>query len=268
MLDAAGAFAHPIARTSQYDRIATSLLNDVQNVNDVKLVVVLNDVKIRHAGGVGYEAPMNNGRYHHGNLKEALVAAALDLVREGGHAALSMRAVGKRAGVSGAAAYHHFKDKEALLAEVLTWGYGRALSMVRADCDAIDDPFARLDAMGRAYIGFALSEPVLFRMMFGAIKPGPNTYQEMDEAGSCLFSYLVDNVQVLIDQGGTLDTDPVRLAMTIWSSVHGFAVLIADGAREKEEFGITTQAAFEATLDALLVSSIRGVMATAVRHNE
>src|SRR4051794_27635084 len=106
--------------------------------------------------------------YHHGDLQRALVDAAVALLAEGGAAAVTLREVARRAGVTHAAPYRHFADKAALLAAVAEEGF-RALhdAVARAGAEAPDDPLARLAASGQAYLRFAMSHPAHYRVMFG-----------------------------------------------------------------------------------------------------
>ncbi|MFE3880876.1 TetR/AcrR family transcriptional regulator, partial [Kitasatospora sp. NPDC059146] len=117
--------------------------------------------------------------YHHGNLREALVAGGVDLARTGGPAAVVLRAVSRRAGVSHNAAYRHFAGHEALLAAVAASCMDRLGRLMLARSAAVDLPDevaaarARLDAIGRAYIDFALTEPGWFRTAFCGTSAAP-----------------------------------------------------------------------------------------------
>ncbi len=99
------------------------------------------------------------GRYHHGNLREALIEAGLSLLGEGGRESLSLREVARRAGVSHAAPYRHFEDRAALLTALAEHGYSELeVELARAG--------SSLAAIGRAYVRFALEHPARFRLMF------------------------------------------------------------------------------------------------------
>ncbi|HSE40939.1 MAG TPA: TetR/AcrR family transcriptional regulator, partial [Acidobacteriota bacterium] len=105
--------------------------------------------------------------YHHGDLKNALVETAAKLVAEHGAGSVSLREVARAAGVSHAAPYHHFKDKNGLLAAVAEEGFRRFDTyQERALRAAPSEPSERLRALGRAYVRFALSNPHFFRVMF------------------------------------------------------------------------------------------------------
>jgi AcrR family transcriptional regulator len=109
-------------------------------------------------------------RYHHGNLPQALRDAALALINEAGADALTLRGAAKRAGVSQAAPYRHFRNKEALLAAVAEEGFrAMAEAMGRRAAPHRADPAGRLRALGRAYVEFATRHPAHFRVMFGRV---------------------------------------------------------------------------------------------------
>src|SRR5512133_2304967 len=112
-------------------------------------------------------APKPPGRYHHGELRRALLDASLAVIERDGVSALSLRELARRLGVSHAAPAHHFPDKAALLVEIAREGYERFGAALAAAADAAPDDDARLAAIGRAYVDFALAHPATFRVMFG-----------------------------------------------------------------------------------------------------
>lgn len=167
-------------------------------------------------------------RYHHGELREALVAAALRLVDEGDEGALSLREVARRVGVTYAAPYHHFADKQALVAAVAAEGF-RTLGadMSRAE-EGIADPFERLAAQGRAYIGFAIRRPALYRLMFQREQTDPEAYPELHAAADACFEALLGSVRRALGP----DADEQRVigvAIPAWAAVHGLASLWNEG---------------------------------------
>lgn len=165
--------------------------------------------------------------YHHGNLREALVEAALGLLERDG-AAFTLRAAAKAVGVSHTAPYNHFSDKAALLAVVSIRGFEMleaAVEAARAEAGA--DPGAQLAATGEAYVFFAAEHPALFRLMFG-----PRTedrYSEAVRAASLsAFEALVRVMRNGMEQGVFRPGDPRASAFTAWSLVHGMAQLAID----------------------------------------
>jgi AcrR family transcriptional regulator len=182
--------------------------------------------------------------YHHGDLREALLSAAIKFIREGGFQQMSLRALARRAGVSPAAPYHHFKDKNELLAEVATDSFRRMTEdMQRAQqrlperADAVD----RFIAIGRSYMSFAIKHPAHFQVMFGPILMDKAQYPHLQEAASECFEQLHSTVTLAFGEDGT--PEAIRnVALTSWSTVHGAAVLWNQGplksrseARDAEE---------------------------------
>ena len=169
-------------------------------------------------------------RYHHGDLRRALVDAALKLVRRGGTAALTLRAAARLAGVSQAAPYRHFADKQALLASVAEEGF-RAMTaaMRRATSPHEDQPLLKFRALGLSYVDFACSHPAHFRVMFGPELADRSTHPSLAEAGAEAFKLLVASIADCQKAGFAREGDPEELAMTAWSTVHGLSALVVNG---------------------------------------
>lgn len=169
------------------------------------------------------------GRYHHGELSGALLDAALRLVATGGTAALTLRAAARLAGVSQAAPYRHFTNKEALLAAVAEEGF-RAMTaaMRKATAACGDSPLERFRAIGLAYVEFAASHPSHFRVMFGRETADRSAYPSLREAAAGTFRMLVDAIMDCQRAGLVRSGEPQDLALAAWSSVHGVAALLVD----------------------------------------
>lgn len=167
--------------------------------------------------------------YHHHHLPAALLAAVDELVREGGAAAVTLRAVARRVGVSHAAPAHHFGDKAGLLtayaAQGLTTLRAR-LTAAGADARAAGQP--RLLAMGIAYVTFAVEEPGRFALMFGP-RELHGERPLYTEACNAAFDVLVDAVRELRPDLDGDDPEVRRAAVGAWSIVHGLATLWLDG---------------------------------------
>ena len=184
--------------------------------------------------------------YHHGNLREALIEAAIGLLREGGAEALSLRATARRVGVSAMAPYRHFADKEALLAAVAAHGFA-LLTARLSEADALpDDPTGALVAQGVAYVRFACDDPARFRLMFGTMQPAG--YPDLDAAAEAAYAILARRVASLSEAD---EQDDVTLAC--WSLVHGLASLLVDGRLQgREAAGV----AMTETITRLLLRSL------------
>ena len=163
-------------------------------------------------------------RYHHGELGPALLAAALSLLAEDGVEALSLREVARRAGVSAMAPYRHYADKNALIAAVAAHGF-RVLGDALGAADQAAQPGQALVAQAVAYVRYALANPMLFRLMFGAKRPDAPPDPALEAAGAA--TYAVLSRRVAADTPAEEDRD--ARAIGCWSLVHGLALLFLDG---------------------------------------
>ncbi len=169
--------------------------------------------------------------YHHGDLKDQLVAAAEAIILERGIDGFTLREAARRAGVSPAAPAHHFKDARGLLSEVALRGYrefGDALAA--ADARGKGDPAARLREQGDAYVKFALRQPARFLLMF-AHGTCDKDYPGLGAAGQRAFGVLEGAVRDAagLKPGAAMTPDALGLLLSRWSVVHGFAHLALGG---------------------------------------
>lgn len=165
--------------------------------------------------------------YHHGDLRRALIEGAVRTIARHGIGALNLRALAAEVGVTSGAPYHHFASREALLTAIAYDGFLRLEGqLIVARDTAPAAAGARLEAMGQAYVGFALADPGSFRVMFSgaANAAGPT------EAGLRTFERLREAVLACQAEGAAPAGDPAPLVLTAWSAVHGFATLCVDGA--------------------------------------
>jgi len=165
--------------------------------------------------------------YHHGRLRRALIDTAVKAIAKHGVDSLSLRELAARAGVSPGAPYHHFASRDELLSSIAEEGFQRLEARLIAARDAApDDASARLEALGLAYVAFAVSAPGYFRVMFhGDAKSSRPT-----EAGLRAFDLLRDAIVACQEAGQTPQGDPMALVVLAWSAVHGFATLWVDRA--------------------------------------
>jgi AcrR family transcriptional regulator len=166
--------------------------------------------------------------YHHGNLREELVRAAVALAREKGSEGVVLREVARRTGVSHNAAYRHFADRDELLSQVAEAGLdelGAAMEArlrARGGGSAADRARKRLRELGKAYVHFALAEPGLFEVAFSCDPPDPSSI----EGPYALLGQALDDLVTAeaMDPGARPGAEIV-----CWSAVHGFAMLHLDG---------------------------------------
>ena len=185
--------------------------------------------------------------YHHGDLRRALLDAALATVAEGGVASLSLREAARRAGVSSAAPYHHFASAEALVGALCEEGFaGLAGAMREGIARAGDDPRARMMEMGRGYVRYAVTHPAHFRLMFSKAPPDDLSHPAGGEASG--FELMLGGIQGLQAAGLAPGGSAAPFALLAWASVHGLASLLIDGPLANGLLGLSA-----ASLDATLV---------------
>ena len=169
----------------------------------------------------------DRGAYHHGALREALLAAAEAELEENGVESFSLRAVARRAGVSHAAPAHHFPTADALLTALAAISFARFDAALRARAEAAgDDPAERLAAMTLAYVDYASRSPAMFDLQFGSSRPvksDPALCAAADDA----YATLREAVEsALAARGDGVDDARRREAIaTVWASAHGLAHL-------------------------------------------
>jgi len=168
-------------------------------------------------------------RYHHGDLSRALLQEALRTIEKGGVAALTMRAVGTKLGVSRTALYRHFADKSALLAAVATEGF-RTLRLQTQDAwKRHGGGREGMEAMGAAYVQFAVVHPSHYRAMFGGFVDSGAKDPAFVQDATAAFDVLVEALRALQKDGLIRADEPELLARFVWATVHGVAMLGIDG---------------------------------------
>jgi AcrR family transcriptional regulator len=185
--------------------------------------------------------------YHHGNLKEALMRAALDLIAEKGPGGFTFAEAARSAGVSPAAPYRHFRDRDELLASVALRGFGQfEAALTQAWDSGRPHPFTAFERLGRAYLAFARSEPAYYSAMFEAGVP-LDANPELREAGDRAFAVLRTAAEALI-AATPLKTRPpaLMLALHVWALAHGIASLFGRGDAARRALPMTPEELLEA----------------------
>jgi AcrR family transcriptional regulator len=188
--------------------------------------------------------------YHHGDLHTALVRAALELLEESGEAELSLRAVARRAGVSPAAPYRHYADREALVSAVAAVGYRELAERLAAAHPAPSTP-DQLASVAIAYVQFALERPALFRIMFG--EPCDRDNDERVAATAAVSLYVRSIVERTFPQA-----DAEALATAVWALVHGLAFLYLDGKLDSATPSVVADRVTAAIQALLMATSLGG----------
>lgn len=168
--------------------------------------------------------------YHHGDLRNALLAAALEILESDGLDAMSLRAVARRAGVSQAAPYHHFKDKRAIMAAAATVGHIKLAETARQFRDQSGGKgYASLIRMGGGYVAFAKDNPNLFRLMFGPELTDYTEDAKYQDSTKLGIDMITDLLAELMDVDADAGKDAIESSgLTSWCFVHGLAMLIVD----------------------------------------
>lgn len=172
---------------------------------------------------------MRRGKpYHHGDLREALLAAAIRLIGEVGPTAFTLREVARRAGVSHNAPYRHFQDKDDLMAAVAAQGFRELRQAMLEAAAHQSDPLDRLKHSGLAYVTFALRRPEHFTVMFDAPR-SKRKHPDSAQAAEQAFSTLVNFVKSCQEEGRMRPGGTLERALLAWSMVHGIAKLAITG---------------------------------------
>jgi len=200
--------------------------------------------------------------YQHGDLRHALIQAGLKLLAEGGTTNLSLRAAAQLAGVSHAAPYRHFRDKDALVAAIAEEGFRRLTRRMRDEIAAsgAKDVIGRLRASGLGYVAFAVENPAYFRTIFSsglcAAKP-----PSLVEAGREAYHVLRDLIATGVEEGSLRRADPDEISLAMWSMVHGLSMLIID---EQVERGLSAnQQAVRKVTDLVMTLAVASIVAPA-----
>lgn len=187
--------------------------------------------------------------YHHGNLRQALIKAALELISEKGPGGFTFAEAARAAGVSPAAPYRHFRDRDALIADVAKEGFALfTQSLSKAWDDGRPDPRTAFDRVGRAYLAFARREPAYFSAMF---ESGLSfaAFPEVRAEGDKAFSVLRQACETLIATLPAAKRPPaLMMALHIWSLSHGIAALFGRGDAARRAIPMSPEDLLEAAV--------------------
>lgn len=173
--------------------------------------------------------PKPRGNYHHGDLRQALVAAALHALERQGLEQISLRALARSLGVSPRAPYRHFATKEQLLAAVAAEGFRMSAAFTAARLEAARDPMARLRVAVESYVLFATRHPAAFRVMYApyaAVEESAPELVQVRTEGHAEMMRLIGAAQA---RGQVRAGDPMQIGLALWSTMHGLAVLLIEG---------------------------------------
>ena len=173
---------------------------------------------------------MPRKNYHHGDLKNTLVSAGISILAKEGVAGLTLRKVARRAGVSHAAPYAHFSDKQALIAAISTEGFKRLYDAMDSVISSYpDDPLKQLVAGAWAYVQFGVSDPDHYKVTFSGVLEKEKDYPAFVEISHRTFTRVVTIVKDC-QQGKFLrQGSPEIMAVSIWGQLHGLVMLFIEG---------------------------------------
>ena len=201
------------------------------------------------------------GSYHHGDLKNALIEAGVDILSREGVAGLSLRRVAQQAGVSHAAPYAHFADKQALIAAISTAGYARLYDVLRRVAERYEgDPSAQLIEGAWAYVKFALEDTDHFKVTMSSVVEREEDYPAFVEMSQQAFALVVRTVESCQAQGILRPGPSDLVAVSLWSLMHGLVSLLL----EKQ---IPTSLRGRHSIRQLLVASLNQIACVEVRDS-
>ena len=187
--------------------------------------------------------------YHHGDLKEALIRAALVLIAQKGPGGFTFAEAARWAGVSPAAPYRHFRDRDELVADVARRGFHEFEKALLAAWDGgRPEPFTAFDRLGRAYLQFARREPAYYSAMFEAGIP-LDSQPELKDAGERAFAVLRQATEQIVATMPAQSRPPVlMMALHIWSLSHGIASRFGRGDAARRPLPMSAEDLLEAAV--------------------
>lgn len=193
------------------------------------------------------DEPDGRRGYHHGNLREALVGAALALIAEKGVLGFTFAEAARLAGVSSAAPYRHFRDRDALLAHIAERGFRQFETVLdRAWNGGRPNPFSAFEMMGRAYLAFAREEPSYYAAMFDA-GLSLETHLELRTASDDAFAVLRRASEMLSAELPRQTRPPaLMMSLHVWAMSHGIASLFARPVQSRRKLPMTPEELLEA----------------------
>lgn len=191
-------------------------------------------------------------KYHHGDLRDVLIDSAYHMVANDGAENFSLADICRCAGVSTAAPYRHFKDRDEILAEVCSRGFEQMTQMAQ---DAVrakgEGTLEGITAMGQSYVAFAVENQGLFRLMFGQ-NQSVSEVDRVVETGKDCFGYLIEQIARYCKSAG-IESDADAVAVKLWTFVHGAAALVMDGKYDKVTPGLDVKQLIATATPQLLI---------------
>ncbi len=184
------------------------------------------------------DAVFHRKTYHHGNLKKALIKKSLEIIKDEGVAGLSLRKAARGVGVSHAAPAHHFGDLVGLLVTIAQEGFELLLNTIDRNLEANlrENPLVQLKSIGLSYIAFALEHTHYFKVMFSSRLAEQPLANDMNRISRKVCHKLADSVVQCQESRLMKAEDPMKIALFLWTSIHGYATLCVDGKLKWQTF--------------------------------
>jgi len=168
--------------------------------------------------------------YHHGDLKNALINAGVEILSQEGVGGLSLRKVAQRAGVSHNAPYSHFPDKQSLIAAISTEGFKQLYEELDAAISSSpDDPRRQLQEGAWAYAQFAINNTDTFKIMFSGVLEKEKEYPDLVQISHNTFDIVVELARACQEAGFLRSAPPEICAVAVWGQIHGVVSLMLEG---------------------------------------
>ncbi|WNC72013.1 TetR/AcrR family transcriptional regulator [Thalassotalea psychrophila] len=175
-------------------------------------------------------------KYHHGDLRSTLLVTASEMLKENGIEEITLRKIAARVGVSRAAPYHHFKDKNSLLCGIAEVGYKQLYKITKTNFNNTDTSMKeKFSLYVHQYVSFAKNNPELYELMFGrTIWMQKNSTQELKDVAYPCFQFQLEMINEwqkikLLNSSNNDKHDALRMSQVLWGTIHGIAKLLIDG---------------------------------------
>ncbi|PIQ23338.1 hypothetical protein COW36_08320 [bacterium (Candidatus Blackallbacteria) CG17_big_fil_post_rev_8_21_14_2_50_48_46] len=233
-----------------------------QKLDEIPLTEIVKPVrKVPRPERMKTKAQVKGNAYHHGDLYEALLTATLEQIVKHGVQGISLRGIAQQVGVSAAAPYRHFADKQEMIAAVATRGFEMMASEMQAldlsQTQELSHPLEALRQLARIYFQFAYQYPTYFDLMFGSAIENKELYPELKTASEKTFLNFISAISAAHHKGQLKPFPPEQIALAFWAQLHGYANLMVHQQIHWKNLGADSP---EALLETLLKMLFQGLL--------